>query len=559
MSDFIGVFGVTGPAATLSSVGVDPVWQDNGVAFGGAPVWTDSNGDIVVSGDVLLDNAPDLRLALESPHAADGELLAELYLRYGPKAGDHALGMFAVALWDTRQRKLVLLRDGVGARTMYYARENQALWFASRLRTIRRTPAVSGQISFTALRNYLTSAFVPGAETIWKDVSELRPGTSLTLPSGETDTFWEPSEIPWDPAESIDDHAARLRPLLEDAVRIRLPEVGPVGLFLSGGLDSSLVTALAAIYAPGKVHTYAINFGAKYPNELAFSSLVAEHCGTCHHVLTLTGKEVGGMLPETMTALDDPIGDPLTVPNLMLGRRAAQDTGVILNGEGGDPCFGGPKNHSMFLHDLYPREESRESAYLRSYQKCYDDLPALLSPEVQSVLAKGEPQEALLTPFLSNPGMSNYLNKLMHINVRLKGADHILTKVSNLTQANGLLGRSPLFDRRIVDASFGIPPEYKLAGVTEKAVLKRAVSDLLPQSIVNRPKSGMLVPVQAWFRGELRKFASGLLMDRRARIRPYINQEVVRRWLDYRGNLWPRHGIKLWLLLTLEVWLRAQE
>jgi asparagine synthase (glutamine-hydrolysing) len=122
-----------------------------------------------------------------------------------------------------------------------------------------------------------------------------------------------------------------------------------------------------------------------------------------------------------------------------------------------------------------------------------------------------------------------------------------------------LLGRSPLFDRRIVEVSFGIPPECKLAGATEKAVLKQAVADLLPKVILARPKSGMLVPVQAWFRRDLRRFAQGMLLSRHARIRPYINQEPVRAWLAYRGELWPRHGVKLWLLLTLEVWLRVQE
>ena len=262
---------------------------------------------------------------------------------------------------------------------------------------------------------------------------------------------------------------------------------------------------------------------------------------------------------ETMAALDDPIGDPLTVPNLLLGQAAAQDTNVILNGEGSDPCFGGPKNLPMLLHELYTPEESREVAYLRSYQKCYDDLPRLLTSEVQAALRKAEPQETVLTPFLTNPKMPHFLNRLMHINVRLKGSDQILTKVNNLTTANGLLGRSPLFDRRIVDASFAIPPAYKLAGAEEKAVLKHAVADLLPEVILTRPKSGMLVPVQGWFKRDLRRFARRLLLSRRARTRPYFNGGVVREWLNYRGSLWPRHGVKLWLLLTLEVWLRAQE
>ena len=363
----------------------------------------------------------------------------------------------------------------------------------------------------------------------------------------------------WAPDEPLESHAMRLRELVEDAVRVRLPATGPVGVYLSGGLDSSLVTALAARDASGPVHTYSINFGSKYPNELAFSSLVAEHCNTRHHILTVSGKQIRETLMETMAALDDPIGDPLTVPNLLLGQAAAQDTDVILNGEGSDSCFGGPKNLPMLLHELYTPDESREVAYLRSYQKCYDDLPCLLTSEVRAALHKAEPQENVLTPFLTNPKMPHFLNRLMHINVRLKGSDQILTKVNNLTTVSGLLGRSPLFDRYIVDASFTIPPAYKLAGAEEKAVLKRAVADLLPEVILTRPKSGMLVPVQGWFKRDLRRFARRLLLGRRARTRPYFNCEVVREWLNYRGSLWPRHGVKLWLLLTLEVWLRAQE
>jgi asparagine synthase (glutamine-hydrolysing) len=559
MSEFLGVLGVPDAAGALRSVGREPAWHDRDVAFGGAPVWTDAAGEIVVSGDLLLDNAGELRRELERPGASDGELLAELYRRHGADLGRHALGMYAAAVWDARLRRLLLIRDGVGARTLYYARHGRAWWFAARLRTLRRTPAVSGEISLTALRAYLACAFVPGAETLWRDASELRPGAALSLPDGEIHSFWEPAQGNWDPEEPVESHAGRLRDLLQEAVRVRLPASGPVGIYLSGGLDSSLVTALAARDAPGPVHTYAIHFGSEYRHELEFSSLVAVHCGTRHQVLTLPGRLIQEKLPETMVALDDPIGDPLTVPNLLLGKAAARDTDVILNGEGGDPCFGGPKNLPMLLHALYEPEAGREAAYLRSYQKCYDDLPRLLIPEAQAELRKGPPLEALFSPFLSNPAMAHFLNRLMHVNVRLKGADHILTKVANLTSVNGLLGRSPLFDRRIVEASFTIPPEHKLCGADEKVVLKAAVADLLPETILTRPKSGMLVPVQGWFRRELRRFAHGMLLDRRARTRPYLNRAVVREWLAYRGNLWPRHGVKLWLLLTLEVWLRAQE
>jgi asparagine synthase (glutamine-hydrolysing) len=231
----------------------------------------------------------------------------------------------------------------------------------------------------------------------------------------------------------------------------------------------------------------------------------------------------------------------------------------VLNGEGGDPCFGGPKNIPMILSELYTSPIGRETNYLRAYSKCYDDLPALLSPQVQAELRDMEPDEQVVAPFLANPAMSYLLNRLMIANVRLKGADHILTKVNNLTAANGLIGLSPLFDRRIVDFSFATPPAFKVSGLDEKIVLKRAVADLLPEAIITRPKSGMRVPVQSWFRYDLQTYARGLLLGRKARIKPYMNQDIIKEWLGYRGTVSPRQGTKLWQLLSLEVWLRVNE
>jgi asparagine synthase (glutamine-hydrolysing) len=565
---FCGVWGVPDPAEALRRLRVEAVWHDARVAFGGAAVWTDRTGEIVVSGEALLTNAPELRAKTERPEAEAGELLAELIHCYGPDAGKHALGMFAVAAYDRRTGELLLLRDSVGARSLYYADETQragavpGCWFATRLHVLRKCPAVSNALSLPALQHYLCCAFVPGEQTMWQDAREVAPGSVRSLPSRATHVFWEPRESEWDPEEPLEAYARRLRPLLAEAVACVLPATGNVGVFLSGGLDSSLITALARQAAPAGLHTFAVHFGPEYRNELEFSSLVAAHCRTRHHVLELSGKQIREHLPETMALLDDPIGDPLTVPNLLLARAARQETEIVLNGEGGDPCFGGPKNLPMLLHALYGQTEACEAAYLRSFQKCYDDLPRLLTPMVHKALAaqgRVARPETLLAPFFDPQHMRAYLNRLMWINVRLKGADHILTKVNNLTSSVGLTAHSPLFDRRVVESSFAIPPDYKLTGTTEKAVLKRAVADLLPETILNRPKSGMLVPVQHWFRKDLKGFARAHLLDRHARIGPYVNQAVVREWLNYEGVLFPRHGVKLWLLLSLELWLRAQE
>jgi asparagine synthase (glutamine-hydrolysing) len=555
----LGVYRPTDPEAALGYLNNNLTWHDPYLALSGKPVWSDSSGHVVVSGEITLDNADELRQRLDTPETEDGVLFAELWRQFGLDSGIHALGMYALAIYEPRKRELTLVRDGVGAKTMYYAEKGQTLWFSTRLQPLRQSISGDSDLSLTALCKYLTFSYVPGDETMWRDIRELRPGTARVVSNNHFHTYWEPREGEWDPADSIDDHGERLHDLVQDAVRERLPAESPVGIYLSGGIDSSLVVAIAAKLTSYPVHTYALDFGPDYPSELTYANLVADHCRTKQHILTISSDQIRDHIYDTMAALDDPIGDPLTVPNYLLGKIAAQDTGVVLNGEGGDPCFGGPKNQVLLLHELYSPTCSREEAYLRSYRKCYEELSILLTLDVQEKLKFEEPQEALLIDFFGDRSMSSFLNKLMHINVSYKGADHILTKVNNLTTANNLSGRSPLFDRRVVDMSFSIPPAYKVQGTNEKAVLKRAAKDLLPDVILNRPKSGMQVPVQRWFRKDLRRFARGLLLNRQARIRPYIDQSVVKQWLNYEGSVWPRYGSKIWLLLSLEIWLQTHE
>lgn len=523
------------------------------------PVYVAPEGDLVIAGEYVPDrDAPSYPQPLA--------LLAALYREHGARMGRHIPGIFALAIYEPYTNRLVLLRDPCGARTMYYTfAPNGSCWFATRLSTLSRLPAVRRELSLPALRDYLTCSFVPGERTMWRNIYELRPGSALMLPERQKQTYWTPSESGGGAADdTLEVYADRLKPVLADAVRRRLPDsTSPVGASLSGGVDSSLVVALAAKeHGTERVHTYSIHFGAGYANELAFSNLVASHCGTRHTILELPIRLIQAHLEETHALLDDPIGDPLTVPNLLMSRHAAQEVGILLNGEGGDPIFGGPKNGPMLLHELYGESSDAEriDAYFRSYQKCYDDLPRLLTPEVREALRHEPPQDTLLLPYLGDDApMHHYLNRLMQINVLVKGSDQILTKINNLTGPCGLLGLSPLFDVRVAEAGFAIPPAYKREGAEEKTILKRAVADLLPTAILTRPKSGMLVPVQKWFKEDLNRYARGMLLSKQSRIRPYIRQEVLREWLDYRPAPFPRQGVKLWLVLALELWLRANE
>jgi asparagine synthase (glutamine-hydrolysing) len=510
----------------------------------------------VVVGDVWLSNRAELlqqlRLEPNASQVSDCQIVAQLWEHWGVESLSLFAGMLALAVWDREQRVLWLGRDRVGARTLYYTTTGTTRWIAPHLRTL--APYRTSELDLVALRDYLCCAFVPGERTLWQQVRELRPGTYLRLPDETIQAYWQVQEQITAKEQPLPWHSEQLRFLLEQVVQEYLPQGEPVGAFLSGGLDSSCITALAAKFHNSPVHTYSIHFGSEYRNELEFSSLVAQHCQTQHHILEITPTQMWEKLPETMAYLDDPIGDPLTVPNLLMGQFARESVGVILNGEGGDPCFGGPKNQPMLLNSLYgsvANQPDALDAYLISFKKCVLDLPQLLKPEIWTTVQKAA---SVFESDLNSK--ATYLNRLMTLNIKFKGADHILTKVNNLTQAVGLEGRSPLFDQRVVALSMTIPPEYKLSGVQEKAVLKQAVADSLPDTILYRPKSGMMVPVQLAFRQVWQRQARALLLNRKAAIAPYLNQSLIRNWLDYRGDTWHRYGIKLWLLVSLEIWLQ---
>lgn len=540
-------------------------WRDGSIAFLHSHPAASPHQRFRIIGDIWLSNREELigkfKLDEASDSLTDVQIIAALWEMGGPSIVSLLEGMFAFAIWDREQKSLLLVRDAVGVRTLYYSISGDTRFASAQLAPLGRF--ASQEIDLVALRDYLSCAFVPGDKTMFRYVREVRPGTIVSMPDGVARTYWQVEERILGADQPIEWHAEKLRSLLDKVVKEYLPDGAPVGAYLSGGLDSSLIVALAAKFHSHPVHTYSIHFGSECPNELEFSSLIATHCNTSHHIIEITPADMWTLLPEAMAYLDDPIGDPLTVPNLILGRKAKEDVDVILNGEGGDPCFGGPKNQPMLLNNLYravtqssnetkSEISDQDEAYLASFQKCSLDLPGLLNREIWEEVKSAE------SPFHADLNSDvNYLNRLLFINIKYKGADHILTKVNNVTQALGLRGLSPLFDHRLVEMSLTIPPEFKLSGAEEKAVLKEAVKDVLPAKIIERPKSGMMVPVQLGFRKYWQRQSRSLLLDSRAKIRRYLDQTLIREWLEYRGDTWSRYGVKLWLLVSLELWLQS--
>ena len=476
-------------------------------------------------------------------------------------------GPFVLAFEDA-DGTVTLARDAIGERSLYYAiTRDGGLAYASRLRDIVASGHVARELDIASVATYLSWAYLPGRETLVRGIYKVLPGEMVVFRNGTLTRkpWWS---LPREPETWRDENSLRmeLRTLLEDAVMKRLPRGEVVGVTLSGGIDSSLVVALAKKLHDAPVITYSVSFGSEYRNELPFSTMVAQHCGVEHRIVELSPATVVAELDNTIALLSDPIGDPLTVPNAMLFREAAHDVGVVLNGEGGDPCFGGPKNVPMVLAELFGGlygsegcgrdQHLRAASFLRAHQKCYDDLAELLRPDVRAQIAN-HALEDWVTPHLDDARWKNFVGRLMAINLTCKGAHHILSKVDAISAPFGVLPRAPLFDRAVVECAFAIPPQLKLKGSVEKYLLKEAVRDLLPRDIIERPKSGMLVPVHGWFRGPLLPQARERLLDGLA---PWglFERAWLERLLDGKlGGIHARRGVKIWLLITLEAWLRT--
>lgn len=463
---------------------------------------------------------------------------------------------------------LFLVRDHAGVKALYWTCHKDRLVFASEIKALFADPSVPRRMRTGALTEYLTFSFVPGERTMFGDIFELQPGTLLRWRNGQPTTRRHFDFERLEPGEeapiSEDGLVDRVASDLETSVRecCRIGDAPP-GVFLSGGIDSSAVLAHAALQYPEiPLKTFSVHFGPEYANENEFVRMMVDRRRTDHTWLEIRPKRFIRRMREIIWRLDDPIGDPITVPNYLMAEAASKVTNVILNGEGGDPCFGGPKNIPMMLAALYgplpgePADAWLERTYLLTYRKCFTDLRQLLTPEVWDASGGEEALTDILTPFFRRTPPRRFINKLMAVNIRLKGANLILVKVDKMTSANGVLALPPLFSKRIIETSMMCPPELKLAGNIEKSVLKRAVAGIVPAPIVHRPKSGMMVPVRYWLQGEMRRHARRMLSKRRLRRMGLFNTDYVRKLLKYdRHEIHgARHGLKLWMLLTFVHW-----
>ena len=549
-------------------------------------VWLVYNGEVY--------NFRELRSELEARGhrfrtRSDTEVVVHAYETFGVDCVRRLRGMFAFALWDAARSRLVLARDRLGIKPLYYCEWGGRVAFASELKSLLQLSAVPREVDPEALDLYLTYGYVPSPHTAFRGVRKLPPGHVLVLDrSGlRTEGYWDfvPAERA---SRSLREYVAELRGRLREAVRSHLVSDVPVGAFLSGGLDSSVVVALMSLEGARPVRTFSIGFRETRFDELPYARQVAERYGTEHRELVVE-PEVAGRLPQLLTHFDEPFGDSSAIPTYLVSELARRHVTVVLTGDGGDEVFCGyewQRRYEM-LKPLYhlpsalrahaPRlallvptgpwcqrvrglltdvSLSPAEGYLRRMtlfdasgrrELYHDDLRRSLD---------GHDSLEALRAWLDALPQADFRNRMLYADTHFYCPEDCLTKVDRMTMAWSLEARVPLLDHEVVEFMATVPPEWKLRGFTAKYLLRRALGDLLPPALLRKRKQGFSVPVGPWLRGPLYELARDLLLDARATGRGWLRPEAVGRLLNEHRAGRADHGHRLYALLGLEIWAR---
>lgn len=459
---------------------------------------------------------------------------------------------------DTLDAPFTVETDPFGLTPVYETRVDGATWLASDPRFLRRLPGVGEYMDAAALHGYLCFSHVPVPLTLISGISAIPAGARVTIQGRERR---EADRARWaerpcrTPNET--EAADRLRDLLQAAVAPHVPDGPEVGVFLSGGLDSSLVAALLR-EAGARLRAFTLDFGPPWHQELPFARHVASHLGCPLHVVDARPLRILEAMEPAAAALHQPFGDAVVVPLFLLDKAARDCVSLVFNGEGGDQLFGGWANKPIVAASLYGGSaQELEAAYLSTYHRFYGETDALYTPAARAATA-GIDVGAWIRPALSDAGFVSLLHRLRAANLRLKGAQNIAPRAVQLAAAHGLRMVAPFFDRALTDWSFGVPTDLLLRGACEKYLLKRVAEQYLPPEVVWREKRGMGTPATEWCLGALRREVERRLAPRRLRRDGWFLPEAVAaltRGEDRPGEFRRRRvGEKLWALLMLHVW-----
>jgi asparagine synthase (glutamine-hydrolysing) len=566
------------------------------LAGGSQPLGNEDDSiQVVFNGEIY--NYQSLRADLEARGhrfrtSSDTEVLVHLYEEIGEHLVDRLRGMFAFALWDSNQRRLLLARDRLGIKPLYYHHDGERFLFGSELKALLAA-GLPRDLDPAALEDYLAFDFVPGGRTIFRNAHKLPPAHVLSVWPDRIDTprrYWQ-LHFRADENATVEAWTEAVAAKLSEAVRLHLIADVPVGAFLSGGLDSSMIVALASEQVSGPLQTFSMGFREEEFSELPYAEQVATRFGTRHFTEVVTADAVT-LLDELAHHYDEPFADASALPTFLVSRLASRHVKVVLSGDGGDECFGG---YARYAHDLkeaalrrwlpgwfrqsvlawmahrwpqadfLPRPLRARSlltnlsldppaAYANTLSGCRPPLRRqLLSSDVRAAL-NGHAPERIITEAVQTAPEADALAGMLAADIAVVLPDDFLVKVDRASMAHGLEVRPPLLDHELLELTARIPSRWKIHHGQTKWIFKQACRSRLPDELIHRKKHGFDVPTNTWLRGPLREMFEETVLGSQSRLAGLIDRGIVEKL--YRAHLagTGRHGQVLWPLLVLAHW-----
>jgi asparagine synthase (glutamine-hydrolysing) len=569
----------------LSEAAVAPLSNEDG------SVWVTFNGEIY--------NFVELRRELEAHRhvfrtQGDTEVIVHAYEQWGSGCVERFRGMFAFAVWDQRKKRLFLARDRVGKKPLFFAKVGGKLFFASEIQGLLSLPEIEREVDAASIHTYLSWGYIPAPLTGFAGIHKLPPAHWMTWdvsgePKEEIRRYWSLDYTP-KAALSEEEASVRLREVLTEAVRLRLGSDVPLGAFLSGGIDSSIIVGIMSQLSSTPVSTFSIGFDDSEYNELDHARRIAERCGTDHHE-HIVRPDALEVLPLLVKHYGEPFADSSAIPTFYVSQITRQNVTVALNGDGGDESFAGYDRYwgnalaarvgripglrlgatlakavpsSKGIRDPFRRAErflsvaGQQQAHRYAGWMSYftaEDKRRLCAPEFLNQ-ASSLATATWFEEMFASSGAKHPADAAMSVDVRSYLPYDLLVKVDIASMANSLEGRSPFLDHEVMEFAARLPAKMKLRGRAGKYLLKKTFSDLLPPENVDRPKMGFGVPVGKWFRGPLKDLLRDSLLSEESTRRGYFIPAEVKKLVDDHIEERADHSAKLWNLLMLEMWHR---
>jgi asparagine synthase (glutamine-hydrolysing) len=568
------------------SGGKQPIFNEDGsvaVVFNGEIYnYADLTRDLVARGH---------RFATRS----DTETIVHAYEEYGVDCMFEFRGMFAFAVWDRRRKRLFLVRDRLGIKPVYYYAGPSFFVFASEIKALLQHPAVPREVDRQALDLYLALRYVPGPKTVFKDIFKLQPGHWMTVDAGgvRLGKYWdlEYDTVPDAARHSDIDLIREFRHLLEESVRLRLIAEVPLGVFLSGGLDSSSMLAMMSRITGGeRVKTFSVGYDASGPagseieaaNEFSYARQVAAHFGADHHEFRMTAGDFRNAIPVMVSHLDEPMADPTCVPLYFISKLARSYITVVLSGEGADETMAGYTLYRKILtldkmrYGMGPLASAfpllaklplsnRLRGYLRragtEIEDHYRGVVKGLALEtrlaltgVERVLKCNAELDEIFGAYFKNVARVSPLNRMLYADAKVWLPEDLLLKADKMTMATAVELRVPFLDHKLVEYAAGLPDNLKVRDSQGKWILRQAMGTVLPPSILHRTKKGFPMPAQAWFRYELRDFVRDTLLARDSACLEFFDQEAIKQIVNMQEQGRLTGYQEVWSLLVFEFW-----